>query len=83
MRVLGISVAEAQETCVICSGPTAVYRCTIEKSDKIARFGSMADKAIQTVCIKEMARTGGHEILRRDAAIPPRLSATAFSAKFR
>ncbi|MEQ1611875.1 MAG: hypothetical protein ABL904_03915 [Hyphomicrobiaceae bacterium] len=59
--VLGISVAEAQETCVVCSGPAAVYRCTIEKADKIARFGSMADKAIQTVCIKEMARNGGHE----------------------
>ena len=58
---LAIQVAEAQETCVVCSGPAAIYRCTIEKSEKLSRFGSMADKAIQTVCIKELARTGRHE----------------------
>lgn len=66
---LATQVAEAQETCVVCSGPAAVYRCTIEKSEKLSRFGLMADKAIQTVCIKELARTGGHATcaVRREA----------------
>ena len=60
--------AVAQEACVVCAGPDAVYRCTVEKSDKLARFGSAGDKALQHVCAKEMARQGSHErcSVRRD-----------------
>jgi hypothetical protein len=54
--------AQAQETCVTCKGPQAAYRCSVEKSEKIAaRLGSLGDKAIDHVCAKEMARQGGHE----------------------
>ncbi len=60
--------AVAQEACVVCAAPDAVYRCTVEKSDKLARFGSAGDKALQHVCAKEMARLGKHEkcSVRRD-----------------
>ncbi len=60
--------AQAQEVCVVCTGPAAVYRCTVEKSEKLARFGAVGDKAVQQVCIKELARQSGHATcaVRRD-----------------
>jgi hypothetical protein len=60
--------AAAQEACIDCSGPDQAYLCSVEKSDKIRKFGA-ADKAIQYACIKEMAKIGGHETcrVRRDA----------------
>lgn len=64
----------AQEICVTCAGPDAIYRCTIEKSEKItARLGNLADKPMQTVCMKELARLGGHErcAVRREAVNAP------------
>ena len=66
--VLGGTSARAQEACVVCAGPDAIYRCTVEKSDKLARFGGAGDKALQHVCAKEMARQGKHEkcSVRRD-----------------
>ena len=69
MWLVGVSTAQAQEACVVCSGPPAIYRCTIEKSDRLARFGAVGDKAVQTVCIKELARQGGHATctVRREA----------------
>ena len=58
----------AGSECVVCAGPDAIYRCTVEKSDKLARFGGAGDKALQHVCAKEMARQGKHEkcSVRRD-----------------
>ena len=63
-----VSPAAAQEACIICTGPEQAYLCSVEKSDKIRKFG-MADKAIQYACIKEMAKIGGHDTCRarRDA----------------
>jgi hypothetical protein len=54
------STAEAQEACVLCTGPQATYRCTVEKSDKLAGLGAIGEKALQHVCAKELARQGGH-----------------------
>lgn len=50
----------AQQVCVVCGEPSAVYVCSIEKSEKIAKFGAWADKAIDQVCAREMARSGKH-----------------------
>lgn len=63
------SFAAAQEVCVVCSGPQATYRCTVEKSDRLTRLGTFNDKAVQAVCTKELARQGGHSscTARRDA----------------
>ena len=68
--LLGTSApAWTQEICVTCAGPDAVYRCTIEKSEKItSRLGNLAEKPI-----KELARLGGHNrcAVRREAANAP------------
>ena len=69
--VAGSSSSHAQEACVVCDGPSAVYRCSVEKSDRLARFGSVGDKALQHVCAKEMARQGKHEkcSVKRDVSL--------------
>jgi hypothetical protein len=46
--------AEAQEYCVACTGPPAVYRCIIEG----ARPGG--SQPLQMLCITAMAKEGGH-----------------------
>ncbi len=57
-----VATAAAQQACVVCTGPDATYRCSIEKSaDKLARFGAAGDKALSLVCAKELAKQGGHE----------------------
>jgi hypothetical protein len=53
--------AAAQEMCVTCSGPAATYRCTVEKSEKLATFGAAGDRILQLVCAKELARSDRHE----------------------
>jgi hypothetical protein len=65
--VVQVSPAVAQEACIICSGPEKVYVCSVEKSDKVQRLG-IADKAVQFVCVTEMAKLGGHDkcAVRRD-----------------
>jgi hypothetical protein len=65
------TMAAAQEACVVCSGPQATYRCSIEKTvDKLSRYGAAGEKALQLVCARELARQGKHEkcAARRDAA---------------
>jgi hypothetical protein len=46
--------AEAQEYCVSCTGPNAVYRCVIEGAQP---GGS---QPLQVLCITTMAKQGGH-----------------------
>jgi hypothetical protein len=50
--------ASAQEFCVKCEGPTATYRCVIERS---LPSGGMPLKAL---CITALAREGGHASCR-------------------
>ena len=49
-----ISQAEAQEYCVVCTEPGAVYRCVIEG----ARPGG--GQPLQMLCVTAMAREGKH-----------------------
>lgn len=51
----------AQQRCIVCSGPSATYLCSVEMADKVARFGAFGDKAIDLACTKQLAREGGHE----------------------
>ena len=46
--------AAAQEYCVSCSEPNAVYRCVIEG----ARPGGA--QSLQVLCVTTMAKEGGH-----------------------
>jgi hypothetical protein len=57
------STLAAQEACIICTGPEKVYLCGVEKSDKLQKLG-VADKAVQYVCIQEMAKLGNHSACR-------------------
>lgn len=69
LTVVWISPVHAQEVCVVCAAPEATYRCAIEKSEKLGRFGRGGERAIQLVCAKELARQGGHAScgVRREA----------------
>ncbi|MFA5948869.1 MAG: hypothetical protein WC807_01155 [Hyphomicrobium sp.] len=49
--------AVAEEYCVNCAGPAAIYRCTIQGTAD----GRGADPRHQLLCIGELAKTGKHE----------------------
>jgi hypothetical protein len=55
--------ARAQEVCVQCDGPLATYRCQIADLDKVGQFRGR-DRAIEYVCITELARQGRHDRCR-------------------
>jgi hypothetical protein len=56
--VCGLTVqASAQEYCVTCTGPPAIYRCTIASEAGTAVPPSRS----QLLCITELAQTGNHE----------------------
>lgn len=55
-----LPAAAAGEVCVSCSGPPAIYRCTVDEASKVEsyRYGK---KILQFVCITELAKQGGHQ----------------------
>ncbi len=55
--------AAADEVCVSCSGPPAVYRCTVDEAGKVESY-RQAKRVLQLICITELAREGGHEQCR-------------------
>jgi hypothetical protein len=61
--------ALAAEVCVVCTGPDATYRCTVDQASKIERLRS-GDRALQYMCITALAKAGGHTKCRvsRDAS---------------
>jgi hypothetical protein len=57
LMILGLgAAAQAQEYCVSCTGPDAMYRCVLEGGPGVAPPASRA----QLLCITELARSGGH-----------------------
>jgi hypothetical protein len=54
LTCLQIGQAEAQEYCVSCSEPNALYRCVIEGAQP--RGG----QSLQMLCVTAMAKDGGH-----------------------
>lgn len=73
MRVLALAIltilavfgspAAAQDLCVQCDGPSAMYRCSIADIDKAGSFPGRG-KAIEYVCLTQLARQGPHERCR-------------------
>jgi hypothetical protein len=65
---VGTAGAAAADVCVVCSGPDATYRCTVDQANDIGRYRS-GDRVLQMLCISELARAGGHTKCRvsRDA----------------
>jgi hypothetical protein len=61
--------AAAGEVCVVCSGPDATYRCSVDQASNIERYRG-GERVLQLMCISELARTGGHTKCRvnRDAS---------------
>lgn len=60
--------ALAVEYCVVCSGPDAQYRCSIEGTAE----GPGSDPRAQLLCIRQLAEQGGHDScsVARNAAYP-------------
>lgn len=63
------SAAAAAEVCVTCSGPPAIYRCTVDEASKVEGYRH-AKRVLQFVCITELAREGGHQNCRVRRAGP-------------
>ena len=52
-----VGVAAAQEYCVACTGPTAVYRCQIVHAGP----GQGQRQPLKLACVTALAKAGGHE----------------------
>lgn len=63
LPALALPAAAAEEVCVACSGPPAIYRCTVDEASKVEgyRYGK---RVLQLACITELAKAGGHEQCR-------------------
>ena len=61
----------AQEVCVECSGPGASYKCSVKDGERLGQSRN-GGRALEYVCITELAKAGGHESCRasRDFAGP-------------
>lgn len=60
LAAAGISPALAQELCIECAGPDVTYRCSVKDSERVAHIRG-SGKALEFVCISELARAGGHK----------------------
>lgn len=58
-----IAPATAGEVCVTCSGPPAIYRCTVDDASRLEGYRH-SKRILQIACITELARTGGHQQCR-------------------
>lgn len=58
-----VAAGVGQEVCVECSEPLTVYKCSIEKSDKIRHFGN-SERIIRYGCVKALAKLGNHSSCR-------------------
>jgi hypothetical protein len=55
------AAAAFDELCVVCSGPQAVYRCTIADRERMPGGSKRVEKAAAYLCVTELARSGGHQ----------------------
>lgn len=61
--VLFPGIASAQGVCVECRGPERGYRCAVKDAERVQQFRGGV-RAIEYLCISEIARVGGHESCR-------------------
>ncbi len=57
------SIATAQTLCVECRAPDRTYSCSVKDSERAANI-RRASKALEFLCISEIARNGRHEMCR-------------------
>ena len=55
--------AVAQGVCVECKGPERGYRCTVKDAERAQQFRG-GQRALEFLCISEIARAGGHQSCR-------------------
>ena len=55
--------ASAQEACVECSSPAATYKCSVKDAQKLGSSRNL-ERALEYVCITELAKAGRHESCR-------------------
>jgi hypothetical protein len=63
LAALITSAAGAQGVCVECRGPDRGYRCTVKDSERVQGIRG-SGRAIELLCLSEIARAGGHESCR-------------------
>lgn len=63
LSMLAGGAASAQSVCVECREPEKSYRCTIKGSEKVQNVKG-SSRAIEFVCISEIARARGHQSCR-------------------
>jgi hypothetical protein len=57
------SASALAAVCVQCSGPEATYRCAVKDSQHVNRIRG-SSRALEFVCITELAKAGGHQSCR-------------------
>ena len=57
------NAAVAQNICVDCLGPDRSYRCTVKDGERAQQFRG-GQRALEILCISELARSGGHQSCR-------------------
>ena len=57
------TAAHAQEACVECSSPAATYKCSVKDAQKLGSSRNV-ERALEYVCITELAKAGRHESCR-------------------
>ena len=57
------SVAVAQGVCVDCAEPDRNYRCTVKDAERVQHIRG-SNRAVEVLCISEVARAGGHKSCR-------------------
>jgi hypothetical protein len=61
--VIASDIASAQGVCVECREPDRNYRCSIKDAERVQGIRGSA-KAIEFLCIQEIARANGHQSCR-------------------
>lgn len=61
--LLSSGAALAQGVCVDCKGPERTYNCLVKDAERAQQFRG-GNRALQYLCISEIARTGKHESCR-------------------
>ena len=61
--LLSTAGARAQSLCVDCAGPDRTYSCTVKDSERVAGVRG-SGRALEFICISELARMGGHQNCR-------------------
>lgn len=54
------ALAGGQEVCISCDNAKVVYRCSVDQSAKLGKYG-VEEKVLQPVCMQVLAKLGGHE----------------------